>query len=63
MYVIHDAHNYGVTALSTTRDCSRIVSGGQEGEVRVWKISQLSQSMIASMKQHQGSVNDIIVRF
>jgi len=37
-YVIHDAHINGVTAMAATSDCERIVSGGQEGEVRVWKI-------------------------
>lgn len=40
MYVISDAHIHGVTAISTTSDCSRIISGGSEGEVRVWKIGK-----------------------
>jgi hypothetical protein len=34
MYVINEAHNHGVTAISVTSDCSRIISGGSEGEVR-----------------------------
>ena len=42
MYVIHDAHINGVTALSSTSDSSRIISGGEEGEVRIWKIGALS---------------------
>jgi len=40
MYVIGDAHIHGVTAITTTSDCSKIISGGQEGEVRVWKIGK-----------------------
>lgn len=40
LYAINDAHNHGVTALMPTNNCQRIVSGGQEGEVRVWKISR-----------------------
>lgn len=36
LYAINDAHNHGVTALAPTNDCSRIVSGGMEGEVRIW---------------------------
>jgi len=37
-YVINDAHHHGVTALTSTSDCQRLVSGGMEGEVRVWRI-------------------------
>jgi len=40
MYVINDAHIHGVTSMTTTSDCSRIISGGMEGEVRVWKIGK-----------------------
>lgn len=40
LYAINDAHNHGVTALQPTHNCARIVSGGQEGEVRVWRISR-----------------------
>ncbi len=40
LYAINDAHNHGVTALVPTNNCQRIVSGGQEGEVRVWRISR-----------------------
>jgi WD40 repeat protein len=36
MYAVNDAHNHGVTALAPTNDCTRIVSGGMEGEVRIW---------------------------
>lgn len=38
LYAINDAHNHGVTALAPTNDCTRIVSGGMEGEVRIWHI-------------------------
>ena len=30
MYVISDAHIHGVTSITTTSDCKRIVSGGSE---------------------------------
>jgi len=61
-YVINDAHKNGVTALAATRDCTRIVSGGMEGEVRVWKLGQQTQQMEASMKEHRGQVWTIILR-
>lgn len=33
MYVINSAHRIGVTAIATTSDCKRVISGGGEGEV------------------------------
>ena len=56
MYVINDAHRHGVTALIGTADSSKIVSGGMEGEVRVWKIGKQTQTMETSMKEHRGRV-------
>ncbi len=38
MYVINDAHLHGVTSLAMTSDSSRVVSGGSEGEVRVFRL-------------------------
>ena len=62
LYTIHDAHVDGVTAIRGTADCERIVSGGMEGQVRVWRIGPQSQTMVASMKEHKGPVNAIQVR-
>jgi WD40 repeat protein len=39
-YAINDAHNHGVTALALTNACDKIVSGGMEGEVRIWRIGR-----------------------
>jgi len=58
-YAINDAHNHGVTALAPTSDCQRIVSGGMEGEVRIWRIGNQTQIMQASLKEHRGRVSDI----
>jgi len=55
-YVINDAHKNGVTSLATTTDCGRIISGGMEGEVRVWRIGQQTQTMDASLKEHRNRV-------
>ncbi|CAE8690654.1 unnamed protein product [Polarella glacialis] len=56
LYAINDAHKNGVTALALASDCGRIVSGGMEGEVRVWRIGQQTQTMDASLKEHRGRV-------
>lgn len=58
-YAINDAHNHGVTALSATSNCQRIVSGGMEGEVRIWRIGKQTQIMEASLKEHRGRVADV----
>merc|ERR1719382_858695 len=57
LYVINDAHKQGgVTAMAVASDCGRIVTGGMEGEVRVWRIGQQTQTMDASLKEHRNRV-------
>ena len=41
MYVINDAHLHGVTSLALTSNSDRVVSGGSEGEVRVFRLGIL----------------------
>ena len=38
MYAINDAHLHGVTSIALTSDNQRVVSGGSEGEVRIFKL-------------------------
>jgi len=62
-YTINDAHNSGVTAIATTADNKRIISGGGEGQVRVWKVEKDgSYHMEEAMKEHKGMVTCIKVR-
>lgn len=61
-YVINDAHINGVTAIACTSDCQRIISGGNEGEVRIWKVGKQTQTMESSMKEHRGRVWAIQIR-
>lgn len=56
MYVINDAHLHGVTSIALTSDSQRVVSGGSEGEVRIFRLGKQSQIMEASMKEHRGRV-------
>jgi WD40 repeat protein len=58
-YAINDAHNHGVTALAPTANCQRVISGGMEGEVRIWRIGKQTQIMEASLKEHRGRVANI----
>ena len=62
IYAISDAHKEGVTALKMLSDCTRIVSGGMKGEVRIWKVQANFQELVVSMKEHRGRVWDIVIR-
>uniref|UniRef100_A0A8C7SQR1 Cilia- and flagella-associated protein 52 n=1 Tax=Oncorhynchus mykiss TaxID=8022 RepID=A0A8C7SQR1_ONCMY len=62
MLVIHNAHSMGVTAIAGTRDCKRIVSGGGEGQVRVWEILQGCHRLIETMKEHKATVTSIKIK-
>ena len=57
LYTIHEAHQGAVTAISATPDSTRIISGGEEGMVRMWAIHPKSQVMTASMKVRQAVDN------
>eukprot|EP00842_Homolaphlyctis_polyrhiza_P004180 jgi/Hompol1/4763/HPOL_003861-RA len=66
-YEINDAHKRGVTALAVTEPFNdhgdfRIVSGGEDGQVRVWKISRQVQHLEDAMKEHKGTVTCIKIR-
>lgn len=62
LYTIPNAHQLGVTAIIGSNDCTKLISGGREGQVRVWRIGAESQSMVASMKEHKGPVNSLELR-
>ena len=54
MYTINDAHNKGVTAIATTFNGQNLISGGGEGQVRVWHVTPYQQTMQEAMKEHKG---------
>lgn len=55
LYTIHDAHHKGVTAIASTSNSRRIISGGGEGQVRVWDITKSKEyTMVQAMKEHKG---------
>jgi len=62
LYVINDAHVGGVTAIACANDPDKIVSGGADGSVRVWRVTAESRVMLGSMKEHKAAVNCIKVR-
>ncbi|KGL89172.1 WD repeat-containing protein 16, partial [Charadrius vociferus] len=62
MYVINHAHSMGVTAIAATSDSKRIVSGGGEGQVRIWEIGEKTQKLVEVLKEHVCAVSCIKVK-
>ncbi|KAF1326773.1 Wd repeat-containing protein 16, partial [Globisporangium splendens] len=66
-FVIQDAHNESATAIAVCASAYasskewRLITGGKDGRVRVWRITPSRQTMEASLKEHRGSVNSIQV--
>jgi len=61
IFTIPNTHRSGGTAIAVTTDGKRIVSGGKEGHVRVWKLEPAIQTLVESMSEHRGSVTSIHV--
>ena len=61
MWVIHDAHSEGVSALALSRSGARLVSGGTDGRVRVWGITPHNQVMEQSWKEHKKTVTSVSI--
>lgn len=57
LWQIDNAHKNGVTAIALSHNCKFIVSGGQEGEVRVWEIR--SRELISHLKEHTSKVTSL----
>lgn len=59
IYAIPNAHNKGCSAL-TISSCNKfLVSGGVEGQVRVWKIEAIRQSLVGVLKEHTASIGSV----
>ncbi|XP_023811139.1 cilia- and flagella-associated protein 52 [Oryzias latipes] len=62
MFTINDAHKMGVTAIAGTRDCKRIVSGGGDGQVRVWELLPHCHRLVEIMKEHKATVSSLKIK-
>lgn len=59
-FTIENAHDK-VTALAIadhdSREPWRIVSGGQDGKIRVWNVTKTHQTMATSLSEHRGPIH------
>lgn len=61
LYAINNCHNKGVTAIAMSKDGRKLLSGGGEGQVRVWQVNNLNGTLQAVLKEHKGPVSSIDV--
>lgn len=57
LWYIERAHAGGVTALKLSHNMRFLLSGGVQGEVRLWELR--SREMISHMKEHTQRITDI----
>lgn len=61
LYAINNCHNKGVSAIAMSKDGKKLLSGGGEGQVRVWHVDSLNGTLQAVLKEHKGPVSSIDV--
>ncbi|KAL4707481.1 hypothetical protein ACJJTC_000233 [Scirpophaga incertulas] len=61
IYCIYNTHNKGTSALDMTHDGRTLISGGCEGQVRVWDIRPETQTLKKVLKEHKSPVSAIQV--
>lgn len=51
----------GCSALAISKCGRMLISGGVEGQLRVWKIEPTRQSLLAVLKEHTSSINNVCI--
>lgn len=59
IYAIPNAHNKGCSAVTISKCGETLVTGGCEGQIRVWKIEAIRQSLIGVLKEHTASIGSV----
>ena len=57
LWSIENVHNNGVTSVTHNRDSRIIISGGGNGEIRLWEVR--SKEMISNLKEHLQKVTHL----
>lgn len=64
-FAINDAHDKVTSLVAVDSDSLeqswRLISGGADGKVRVWSITNTHQTLVTSLKEHRGAINAILV--
>ena len=59
LWVVDNAHKGGVTAIRASYNRKFVVSGGANGEVRVWEVR--TREMVVQLKQHSMAVTSLVL--
>lgn len=55
LWILDNAHHGGVTALALSHNRRFILTGGPQGEVRLWELR--TRELISHLKEHKQMVN------
>ncbi|XP_011496716.1 PREDICTED: cilia- and flagella-associated protein 52 [Ceratosolen solmsi marchali] len=59
IFAIINAHVKAVSAVTLTNDGRKIISGGCDGQIRVWELEPEIQKLVWVLKEHRGSVTSL----
>jgi len=57
LWHIDNAHKGGATSVKLSSNVRFVISGGAEGELRVWELK--TREMVSHLKEHNARVNDV----
>ncbi|XP_011860734.1 PREDICTED: cilia- and flagella-associated protein 52 [Vollenhovia emeryi] len=60
-FSIHNAHTKAVSTIAVTSDSNTLISGGCDGQVRVWDIKTDVRRLISILKEHRGPITSLHV--
>lgn len=60
-FSIHNAHTKAVSTIAVTSDDTTLISGGCDGQVRVWDIKTDMRRLITILKEHRGPITSLHV--
>ncbi|EZA49276.1 WD repeat-containing protein [Ooceraea biroi] len=58
-FAIHNAHTKAVSTVAVTSDGATLISGGCDGQVRIWEIKTDVQRLISVLKEHRGPITSL----
>ncbi|KAL6443642.1 hypothetical protein ACFW04_001630 [Cataglyphis niger] len=58
-FAIHNAHTKAVSTVAVTSDGVTLISGGCDGQVRVWEVKADMQRLISILKEHRGPITSL----
>ncbi|KMQ94070.1 wd repeat-containing protein 16 [Lasius niger] len=58
-FAIHNAHTKAVSTVAVTNDGVTLISGGCDGQVRIWEIKADVQRLISILKEHRGPITSL----